>query len=37
VPRQDDKRKLDRKYSRIADNYNSIDEVKDALHAHFSV
>ncbi|CAI8594818.1 unnamed protein product [Vicia faba] len=26
VPRQDDKRKLERKYSRIADNYNSIDE-----------
>jgi hypothetical protein len=35
VPRHDDKRKLDRKYSRIADNYNSIDEVKDALHALF--
>ncbi|CAI8588155.1 unnamed protein product [Vicia faba] len=26
VPRQDDKRKLERKYSRIADSYNSIDE-----------
>jgi E3 ubiquitin-protein ligase RGLG len=37
VPRHDDKRKLDRKYSRIADNYNSIDEVKDALHADFFV
>ncbi|XP_058778938.1 E3 ubiquitin-protein ligase RGLG2-like [Vicia villosa] len=31
VPRQDDKRKLERKYSRIADNYNSIDEVTEAL------
>ncbi|CAJ2666032.1 unnamed protein product [Trifolium pratense] len=31
VPRHDDKRKLDRKYSRIADNYNSIDEVTEAL------
>lgn len=31
VPRHDDQRKLDRKYSRIADNYNSIDEVTEAL------
>lgn len=29
------KKKLERKYSRIADNYNSIDEVRDALHASF--
>lgn len=26
-PRHDDKKRLERKYSRIADNYNSIDEV----------
>ncbi|CAI8609544.1 unnamed protein product [Vicia faba] len=31
VPRQDDKRKLERKYSRIVDSYNSIDEVTEAL------
>lgn len=35
VPRHDDRRKLERKYSRIADNYNSIDEVKDAPHSNF--
>ena len=29
--RPDNRRKLERKYSRIADNYNSIDEVRDAL------
>ncbi|CAI8594819.1 unnamed protein product [Vicia faba] len=31
VPRQDDKIKLERKYSRIADNYNSIYELTEAL------
>ncbi|KAJ1391535.1 Zinc finger, RING-type [Sesbania bispinosa] len=31
VARHDDNRKLERKYSRIADNYNSIDEVTEAL------
>lgn len=28
VTGRDDKRRLERKYSRIADNYNSIDEVR---------
>ncbi|OIV90143.1 hypothetical protein TanjilG_01597 [Lupinus angustifolius] len=31
VARPDDKKKLERKYSRIADNYNSIDQVTEAL------
>ena len=31
VTRPDNRRKLERKYSRIADNYNSIDEVTEAL------
>ncbi|MED6181221.1 E3 ubiquitin-protein ligase rglg2 [Stylosanthes scabra] len=31
VARPDSRRRLDRKYSRIADNYNSIDEVTEAL------
>ncbi|XP_061343018.1 E3 ubiquitin-protein ligase RGLG2-like [Gastrolobium bilobum] len=31
VAHRPDERRLDRKYSRIADNYNSIDEVTEAL------
>ncbi|KAK7316149.1 hypothetical protein VNO77_34922 [Canavalia gladiata] len=31
VPGRNNERRLDRKYSRIADNYNSIDEVTGAL------
>lgn len=31
VARHDDRKKLERKYSRIADNYNSIDEVRKAV------